>query len=335
MRRLLLLMIVTLGLAPGTWLRSEPTPRDRDSRQILAITPIPARVGDLGGLRVAGAWELGSRNRHFGGYSAMVVLDDGSLLAGSDRGRVLHFMPPGRDAQSSRLPRFGFFAGRRAWDKGSVDLEALTRDPDTGRVWAAYENANRVDRHDAQFRAVASVRPETMRHWPDNAGPEAMVRLRDGRFVVLAEADSRWLVDSTPGLLFPDDPVEGAEPLAFTFVPPASFRPVDMAELPDGRVLILLRKVGLGLPPRFSSRLVVADPADIVEGRPWRSERVADLAAPLPADNYEGLAVERVGDDAVLWLISDDNSMQFQRTLLLRLEWRGYAKTHGPGRAPR
>ena len=48
---------------------------------------------------------------------------------------------------------------------------------------------------------------------------------------------------------------------------------------------------------------------------------VAWLSRPLPSDNYEGLAIvpEAQSDRVALWLISDDNSSAFQRTLLLRL----------------
>jgi len=66
----------------------------------------------------------------------------------------------------------------------------------------------------------------------------------------------------------------------------------------------------------------VADPAGIGGPGPWRGETVAEIVAPLPADNYEGLAVEPTADGgATLWIISDDNEMRFQRTLLLKLEW--------------
>ena len=95
-----------------------------------------------------------------------------------------------------------------------------------------------------------------------------------------------------------------------------------MAPLPGGRVLILLRTVYWRLPPRFEGKLVIADPARIRQGKRWSGEVVADLAEPLPVDNYEGLAVEPANDgSAVVWLISDDNTARFQRTLLLKLEW--------------
>src|SRR5690606_4099260 len=115
--------------------------------------------------------------------------------------------------------------GRNTETKQSADLEALTRDPATGRLWAAFEAINEIARYEPDFSGVVRVRPVAMRNWPGNAGAEAMVRLRDGRFIVLAEASPHWFAAGSPGLLFPGDPVEGSQPVGFRFATPAGFRP--------------------------------------------------------------------------------------------------------------
>ena len=128
----------------------------------------------------------------------------------------------------------------------------------------------------------------------------------------------------------------GAEPTAFRLVSPPGYRPVDIAQLPDGRALILLRKVVWGIPPGFAGKLMLADPATIRAGEVWRTEPLADLVAPLPSDNYEGLAVASDGRGGiVLWLISDDNDSIAQRTVLLKLRWPANAKARGNLRALR
>ena len=330
MRRLVPLTIVALGLAPGTWVRT-PQAVFTDERPILSATLLPLPNLGRGDLRVAGAWVLSSGNRHFGGYSALAVLPDGSLLAVSDRGRRLRFTPPGRPG---RLVDFAYLGPERPAAKAGADSEALTVDPASGRLWVAYENRNRIVRYDAGFRPEGSVRPAAMRDWPSNSGPEAIVRLADRRFVVLAEGSPRSSDEDSPALLFPSDPVQGAVPVRFRFRPPDGYRPVDAAQLPDGRVMILLRQVHWALPPRFTGKLMIADPAAIRAGERWRAAPLADLAEPLPTDNYEGLAVEPGEDGGViLWLISDDNKSAFQRTLLLKLVWRPNAKTRGRARA--
>ena len=174
-----------------------------------------------------------------------------------------------------------------------------------------------------------------MRGWPGNAGPEAMARLADGRFIVLSEDPPRWFGRARAGLLFSDDPVEGAEAVEFEFRAPEGYAPSDLALLPDGRVLILARRVEWGLPPGFSNKLLVADPAEVRAGKPWPWRELADLSA-LPSDNYEGLAIEAaMGGAVTLWLISDDNHATFQRTLLAKLAWRPNEKARGASRAPR
>ena len=200
----------------------------------------------------------------------------------------------------------------------------------------AYERANLIERFDAELVPTGRVRPPEMRGWPPNMGPEAITRLADGRFVVLSEGSPRWFPADLPALLFPADPIRGARAERFRFRPPESYRPVDMAVLPDGRVLILLRRLVVDLPPRFEAKLVVSDPSAIRPGERWSWREIAHLTEPVPMDNYEGLAVEAgEGGRLVLWLISDDNKATFQRTLLLKLLWRPNEKARGTARAPR
>jgi len=331
MRKVVLLLAVILGLAPGTWLWS---PRSLpDKRQILSFRALPIPDVDLGPLEPAGAWVLDSPNDDFGSYSALVALRDGTLLAASDKGTMMRFSPPGARAEGVRIGYFGQDGNRPKWQ---LDIESMTRDPASGRLWQGFEGDNRIERFDPRSRVRATVQPEAMRNWPSNEGPEAMVRLADGRFIVIAEGTRRWLDDEAPALLFPHDPVARAEPVAFRFVAPAGYRPVDIVQLPDGRALILLRKVVWGIPPGFAGKLVLADPATIRPGEAWRTELLADLVAPLPSDNFEGLAVESDGRGGIaLWLISDDNDSIVQRTLLLRLDWPANAKARGNLRAPR
>jgi hypothetical protein len=96
---------------------------------------------------------------------------------------------------------------------------------------------------------------------------------------------------------------------------------VDAAQLPDGRVLVLTRKIVLGW-PAFESLLLVGDPRTIRAGETWEPSLFAQLDSLLPRENYEALAVQREGGGVALWLMSDDNFSSFQRTLLARLRLR-------------
>jgi hypothetical protein len=86
--------------------------------------------------------------------------------------------------------------------------------------------------------------------------------------------------------------------------------------LPDGRLLVLTR--GFKLPFDFAAKLVVVDPAAIRPGAVVRGREIATLAKPLIHDNFEGLAVTREGNATILWIVSDDNQLFLQRSLLLK-----------------
>lgn len=317
--RLILLGLVALGLAPGTFLRSDVAD---DLRPILTAERIAVGQRALGPLRIEGVWHLTSPNTHFGGFSALVAPAPGELVAISDRGRWMRFSPP----TNGPVPvRFGALGGEVEAEKRAVDAEAAAHDRATGTTWVAFERSNSIERHgDARFLAADVVEPAEMADWPGNSGAEAMARLADGRFLVIGEGSPEWIGRGYPALLFAGDPVEGGKVTEFAFVPPDGFRATDAAALPDGRVLILLRRIDWFLPPRFSAALMVADPAAVRAGQAWRGEVLATIAGDLPRDNFEGLAVVPGADGALtLWLISDDNTAALQRTLLYKLRWNG------------
>ncbi len=54
------------------------------------------------------------------------------------------------------------------------------------------------------------------------------------------------------------------------------------------------------------------------------SEAILTLdGACLPAENWEGVAVARYGEQTLVALISDDHESVLQRSLLLLFAWRG------------
>ncbi len=316
--RILAVTVLALALAPGTWLRSAQ--QETDLRPLLAVTPLDLPSIEAGPDMVAvAAWELSSENKHFGGYSALLVREDDAapaFFAASDRGRFLRFDL--RDGE----PEFGAIAGSVANTKDAIDVEAVTSDPATGRLWFAYEGRNLIERRNASLGDAARAKPGAMERWGENSGPEAIVRLADGQFIVLSEGPRATYGTEHAALLFADDPVKSVKVAAFTFTPPSGYRPVDMAQLPDGRVLILVRRFIPALPPRFETKVLLADPQGIVAGGIWTGQTIATIAPPLPSDNYEGMdVVTRPDGGTDIWLIADDNLATFQRTLLLKLSW--------------
>lgn len=314
--RWVVLIGVVIGLAPTVWLRS-PIP-NANYDQALTINPLDIERQSVGEAELTGAWVLTSPNSIFGSYSALLIEPDDRFLAASDAGQLLRFPKPGAEGTI----RIETFAGRAERRKKFIDIESLTRDSETGMIWVGFEGTNAIERFDPALTQSTRAQPPQMAEWSSNSGPESMARLDDGRFVVLSEGYNDWGAVGFPSLLFPTDPVNGAEALEFTFAAPKGYRPVDMIQIPDGRALVLVRAVHFGLPPFFTSKIVLADPADIAEGEVWSGEVIAEFAPPLPSDNMEGLAFEEGADGALtLWVISDDNGATLQRTLLLRLNW--------------
>ena len=314
MLRRLLSVLLVLGLAPAVWLR-EPPPRPNAS-QSLQAEPLPL-PGDrrVGPFRLNGAWHLVSPNSDFGGYSALLGNGAGRLVAFSDTGVRLDMPVPGGQGPV----RIARLLPERNGMKASRDVESAAHDPATGGFWLALEGRN-LFLHLVPGEAAPRVVPgPELAGWPSNSGAEAMTRLADGRFLILAEAGDRV----HEGRLLPHAPDGVDHALRFSFITPRGYRPTDVAQLPDGRVLILLRELRWPLPPRFGTRLVLADPGQIATGKPWRGTVIAGFDGTGLQENYEGLAIVPGADGwLTAWLISDDNAAATQRTLLLRLEFR-------------
>ena len=316
-----LALAVAAGLGFATWLR-EPAPGP-NFELALQLTPLDLGPGGrrIGPFKLSHAWQLRSPNDDFGGYSALVRPAEGRLLALTDRGYFLDFAEPGAKAGAVRI---GPVLANQALLKHNRDVEAAAWDPASGQLWLALEGRNAVIRQHLDMRPLALRAIPEWSHWGSNTGPEAMVRLRDGRFVVLCECFTGWFEDAVhPGFLYTGDPSAGSIGQAFSFVGAAGYRPTDVAELPDGRVLIVMRRLVWPAPARFAAKLMLADPAQIVPGQPWQAIELADLSAPLPVDNFEALAVEPRADGSITaWLMSDDNEAVSQRTLLWQLDFR-------------
>lgn len=328
MRRLsiaLLVVILVMALVPG-WSGPARLPvlgaRANMTATRVALDPRDRTTVALGGLTYLGGVELRSRDPAFGGFSSIAVARDRFTLL-SDGGNIVRFRI-GADWRPRALAFASLPDGPgRGWAKRDRDSESLAIDPATGRIWVGLERFNAIWRYAPGFaRAEGRVRPGAMAKWPQNGGPESMVRLRDGRFVVIGERARLARVAGVrpPGrsaLLFTGDPVVMREAaFAFAYVPPDGFDPADATELPDGRLVILNR--AFALPYAFSNSLVLVDPAAIRPGAVVRGEEIARLARPLIHDNFEGVAATTERGRTILWIVSDDNESVLQRTLLLK-----------------
>lgn len=320
--RLLVLLLIALTLMPSPFENRWIPPFDK-SQQASAARLAVVEAGE-GEVRIDEAWQLDSPNSRFGGISALALEGPRQFLLGSDFGTMVRL----------RLDRDGSIPNVRIWPlwldspaalgKNGRDLESLAVDPATGQLWAGFEQRHRVARFAPGMTHVeGEALPREMAAWNANGGAEALVRLRDGRFIVLAET-SGGPGGGTDALLFARDPVSHPteRPIRFALDAGGRGRITDAAALPDGRVLLLFR--GIGMTRGWISTLAVADPALIRARQSWQSQTIAKFERPQIAENFEGLAIEpqrSLTDPVAIWMVSDDNLAAWQRTLLLRLLW--------------
>lgn len=321
-RTLAVLVLAAALFATSFW--RTPGPGTRTDSRIVFTDLIPQLSGPsraVGPLVVTGAWDMQSAHRDFGGYSALARLADGRFAAVSDRGSVLLFTLPAPSAPPEATGLFRtLFPRKKAREKREDDPEAMTIDPADGRVWLAFEGARSYWTFPQDFTRPQRVLAPILLNWPGNAGPEALARLTDGRFVVLIEARESLLSRSRhPALLYPHAPHPREKPLRFTVEMPTGFRPTDAAPLPDGRLLVLGRDWGIG---GYRSVLGIMDLAGLRDGTVVKVTELGRISDRAIRDNYEALAVEaRPNGKLTVWLMSDNNqSFWLQRTLLLRLE---------------
>jgi hypothetical protein len=303
----------------------------------------PRRVG---GLRFRAGFELTAAEREFGGFSGMAVDGDGRrLVAVSDHGwwlvaRLTH------DADGTltgvargRMGPLLDLDGAPLAGRDRSDAEELAALPGRGLL-VSFEREHRTCLYPAEGDAEGGAPgggapagvpptgvalPGVPRLFPvpagvleaeANEGMEAMTLLGDGRLVILTE-NQRTADDGIRGWIGELEEEPSWQPLELE--PTGTLRPTGAAALPGGDLLLLERSFSVleGLEIRLS-RIAAAE---IVAGARLVPRELARLESPLPVDNMESVAV-RTGPagEVLVYLLSDDNFNDFQRTLLLQFE---------------
>jgi hypothetical protein len=321
--RALKLALLILALLPTFFLRTPKQPLTMDRRiGIVDLMPTLRGAGELpsaGSLMLVGAWRLTSDHHDFGNFSGLAQTQGGLVTVG-DRGGVLWFPRPDQPGPwRTRLTRLIDLE----WTKYHypTDAEAVVVEPGTGDLLVAYEGSLKLERYSPNLAVRTPIPLPVLDEWPENQGPEAMTRLADGRTAIVGEVYARWL-DRTlhPAFVFKGEPRPNEQPVRFELQMLPGYRPSELAQMPDGRLLVLGRGFDIG---GFRSVIAVFAPSDIRPGATVTPRVIAQIDDPRIRENYEGMTVTRERDGSfAIWLISDSNQMVWaQRTLLLKLRF--------------
>lgn len=298
--------------------RAENGPMDIVARPLVLDSSRPERT-QLGSLYFLGAWDLKGPDNAFGGLSAMSILPDGRIQALNDTATMFTFPQPGERGAGvvKRLPVLKNRSGR--WKPGSTDSESMAVDPVTGKIWAGFELTHMICRYPADLSKVETCRtwPE-MKEWTDTSSIESLARLPDGRFLVIAEGAYGY-GEGRDVLLFADDPSEdkAQPPVLMRYIPPVGYDPTDAVAIGGDRLLVLNRRATVY--DGFTAIITLVDIGAMKAGAVLPGKEVARFAPPVLADNFEAMTVQRGPDGRmILWVLSDNNHLFFQRTLLLK-----------------
>jgi hypothetical protein len=283
----------------------------------------PERVR-LDEMRFEAGFVLSSADRRFGGLSGLWLAPDGSeLIAVSDRGtiwraRLRHEGDRLAEVADWSVVPLGRLAGERS---SSIDAESLA-DGGAGSLLVAVEGREplrRIGRSDPSARAEQmppGARLIRAGAKAGNDGIEALTGLPDGGLLALSEGIvaapgevAAWRIQDT-----------AVQPLRYAVRD--GFAPTG-ADWLDDTVYVLERRFSF-LDGGFASRIQAVDVAKVREGATLVGRPLAELGWPVISENFEGIAARRAADGRVLlYLISDDNFLPLQRTLLLQFSLAG------------
>jgi hypothetical protein len=326
---LVVFALVMAAVACAATSRDLPPPSGSADAAIRA-TLLPLAPGVLAGhaagtgdsLVFRGALMLTADDPRFGGLSGLAVDPAGHAVSVSDKGHFVAFdlVEDGQGdlvgVANGRIETMRASDGdllRRARDRDAEDVVLL---PDGTRL-VVFERNVRLGWFPPGGEARASrIAPLPGLVPAGNTAIEAMARFADGRLLLIAEGDGEergggvlrdaWL--GTPGRW---------EKLAY--VPERGFDVSGAALLPDGDLLVLERAASVL--EGFRNRLTRVPGRAIRPGARLEGKELLRLVPPYLTDNFEGVAARRQADGrTAVYLVSDDNFMPFQRTLLLKFD---------------
>jgi hypothetical protein len=269
------------------------------------------RAQSIGALRFVQGWSLTSENKQFGSLSGLAFTQTG-FAAVSDYGGLVWFNAALDRGYIAPLPRgCGYRPKKSGQDAESIVINAQ------GVVWIGMEGRPGLCIKRPERAEAAHFFPPLMGKWRRNGGPESVALTPEGGMIVIAEQAEAGVPDRAVAY-FPKVPLDAKAPAVSMFYrPPSGFDPTEAVFLPNGRLLVINRSFN-ALLMRFTVKLTLIDQPRLVAGARLEGREIAHFDPPVIADNFEGVAARAVAGGTEIWLLSDDNFMSLQRTLLLK-----------------
>lgn len=293
-----------------------------DIFEAVSITVKPASLSPDGlslphgsPFRFAGGWEISSANENFGGLSGLAIEPDGSLLTVSDTGRFIRLgRTDGWLNGDAQIADMRFENPLIQPGKLTADAEGLTLKD--GFAFVSFERDFRVlafalEQCGGAARGIEISDPPSrygFRPIRANAGPEALWMDAQGGLHVLYEQLRDGQIQTAQVTS------DGTGHLSDLIQEPAleeGFRPVgaDQITLDEDvtATAFLFRAYDRERGNRNRLDIMRSD---------WDTLKSLYLAPPQQVDNFEGVALEHTSDGLRVWMISDDNFSDRQKTLL-------------------
>lgn len=309
-------------------------PTHADLLKVLEITVKPIELNTenpqqkiIGNLKYLKGYSIASDYEHFGGLSGLSYIKkagDISPVFVSDRGQTGQFKLDKKYKPYFTSIQFISGIPWKTSNKRIADAESIVRlkIKNTDYTLISFEHVHRIMAYSEKNKnGIPLPLPAEISLLQSNGGLETMELLSDGRLLLMAEHPTNktkqhlaW-IGSAPK----DDPLDFRY-ITRLIAPPEGYSPTDVTELPNGDVLVLLRRFTPidGVSAKFwRIKKSMLDSSDTITG-----EVIATLKPPLSVDNMEGIAVIDVSKNGnpIIAVISDDNFNSFQRTLLMIFE---------------
>lgn len=277
----------------------------------------------LGDLRYTGGVELSSEDERFGGWSALHVSgasDALELIVVSDRGGLAYGKLELDDQQSPlavQLDRYEPMTDLigAPLEGAAADAEGLAILSET-ELAVSFERDHRVWRYQRESPLIATplALPPRTQGVGDNAGLEGLT-VDDAYLWASVEYPIRG--EETHTLWRYDRTDMDAAPTEFQLALNPDYGLTSLETDSVGGLYLLQRFYRRDVGNRIRVLHLNADQIAAAGEAALEPALLAELTEDMTVDNFEGLAVVEINGETRLFLISDDNFNDSQRTLLL------------------